>query len=61
MSNLPMLLHVFLCVVIFIVVGVFSFRSFGLNAGTPNPSQFTIFYNGSICIFDGIPAEKVSP
>ncbi|XP_004488159.1 protein TIFY 3B-like [Cicer arietinum] len=36
-----------------------SMPSSGLNAVIPNTSQLTIFYNGSICIYDGIPAEKV--
>ncbi|KAJ1439984.1 Tify domain [Sesbania bispinosa] len=31
----------------------------GLNAAIPNANQLTIFYNGSVCIYDGIPAEKV--
>jgi jasmonate ZIM domain-containing protein len=36
-----------------------SMPASGMNAVAPNTSQLTIFYNGSICIYDGIPAEKV--
>ncbi|KAK7328621.1 hypothetical protein VNO77_22734 [Canavalia gladiata] len=31
----------------------------GLNAVISSPNQLTIFYNGSVCVYDGIPAEKV--
>ncbi|KAE8682610.1 Protein TIFY 3B [Hibiscus syriacus] len=31
----------------------------GLNTTSRAPSQLTVFYNGSICVFDAIPAEKV--
>ncbi|TKY72943.1 TIFY 3B [Spatholobus suberectus] len=31
----------------------------GLNAAIPSANQLTIFYNGSVCVYDGIPAEKV--
>lgn len=31
----------------------------GLNAVIPNTSKVTIFYNGSVHIYDGIPADKV--
>ncbi|AES92112.1 putative transcription factor TIFY family [Medicago truncatula] len=31
----------------------------GLNAMTPGTTQFAILYNGSMCVYDGIPAEKV--
>ncbi|OIW18781.1 hypothetical protein TanjilG_13533 [Lupinus angustifolius] len=30
-----------------------------LNAVNPSTTQFTIFYNGNICVYNGIPAEKV--
>ncbi|CAL0306921.1 unnamed protein product [Lupinus luteus] len=30
-----------------------------LNAVNPSTTQFTIFYNGNICVYSGIPAEKV--
>jgi len=33
----------------------------GMNPMIANTTQLTIFYNGNICIFDGIPAEKVAP
>lgn len=32
----------------------------GMNPVIANTTQLTIFYNGSICIYDGIPAEKVA-
>ncbi|KAG4949543.1 hypothetical protein AAZX31_15G175100 [Glycine max] len=31
----------------------------GLDAVIPSANQLTIFYNGSVCVYDGIPAEKV--
>ncbi|MED6107746.1 hypothetical protein PIB30_017012 [Stylosanthes scabra] len=31
----------------------------GLNAVISSPSQLTIFYNGSVCVYDGLPADKV--
>lgn len=34
-------------------------KSSGLNAVIPSSNQLTIFYNGSVCVYDGIPAEKV--
>ncbi|KAL5100716.1 hypothetical protein RYX36_005043 [Vicia faba] len=30
-----------------------------MNEAFPNTNQLTIFYNGSICIYNGIPAEKM--
>ena len=32
----------------------------GLNAMSPGTTQFAILYNGSMCVYDGIPAEKVN-
>lgn len=46
----------------FIFIVIFSFRSMaasGLNAVIPNTSKVTIFYNGSVHIYDGIPEDKV--
>lgn len=34
-------------------------KASGLNAVIPSTSQLTIFYNGSVCVYDGFPAEKV--
>ena len=51
------------CVFIYIFI-IFSFRSVpasGLDAVIPSANQLTIFYNGSVCVYDGIPAEKVYP
>lgn len=51
------------CVFIYIFI-IFSFRSVpasGLDAVIPSANQLTIFYNGSVCVYDGIPAEKVCP
>ncbi|CAL0330247.1 unnamed protein product [Lupinus luteus] len=36
-----------------------SMPASGLNAHNPSTTQFTIFYNGNICVYEGIPAEKV--
>ncbi|XP_057431652.1 protein TIFY 3B-like isoform X2 [Lotus japonicus] len=36
-----------------------SVAASGLNAVIPNTSKVTIFYNGSVHIYDGIPADKV--
>ncbi|OIV95300.1 hypothetical protein TanjilG_07456 [Lupinus angustifolius] len=36
-----------------------SMPASGLNAHSPSTTQFTIFYNGNICVYEGIPAEKV--
>ncbi|AES65640.1 putative transcription factor TIFY family [Medicago truncatula] len=36
-----------------------SMPASGMNPVIANTTQLTIFYNGSICIYDGIPAEKV--
>ncbi|KAK7411785.1 hypothetical protein VNO78_03224 [Psophocarpus tetragonolobus] len=36
-----------------------SVSASGLNAMIPSTNQLTIFYNGSVCVYDGIPAEKV--
>lgn len=36
-----------------------SMPASGTNPMIANTTQLTIFYNGSICIYDGIPAEKV--
>ncbi|KAK7388328.1 hypothetical protein VNO78_23142 [Psophocarpus tetragonolobus] len=34
-------------------------RSSGQNKVTPSPTMFTILYKGNMCIYEGIPAEKV--
>ncbi|KAF1887667.1 hypothetical protein Lal_00040721 [Lupinus albus] len=36
-----------------------SMPASGVNAHSPSTTQFTIFYNGNICVYEGIPAEKV--
>ncbi|KAL1326178.1 protein TIFY 3 [Arachis ipaensis] len=36
-----------------------SLPASGLNAVISSPSQLTIFYNGSVCVYDGLPADKV--
>jgi len=36
-----------------------SMPASGMNAAFPNTNQLTIFYNGNICIYNGIPAEKM--
>ncbi|KAE9601553.1 putative transcription factor TIFY family [Lupinus albus] len=35
-----------------------SMPASGVNAHSPSTTQFTIFYNGNICVYEGIPAEK---
>jgi len=35
--------------------------SSGQNKVVPSPTQFSILYKGKMCIYEGIPAEKVTP
>ena len=36
-----------------------SLPASGFNGVISSPSQLTIFYNGSVCVYDGLPADKV--
>ncbi|XP_057749161.1 protein TIFY 3B-like [Arachis stenosperma] len=36
-----------------------SLPASGFNGVLSSPSQLTIFYNGSVCVYDGLPADKV--
>jgi len=35
--------------------------SSGQVKAIPSPTKFSILYKGNMCIYEGIPAEKVTP